>query len=231
MFSELAKNDLLRLREQGYSPTDEEIIALNDLAVQIENGKETTIANHPRFAYAGNVVFHEPTVGALEWWWEYGLDAAWTMKGQLHTHFFMLAHARDVELLQSLTTPKSINKAVKIWLKGVAATDDEMLRAMLYVKHGLNWIVPTEKVEETNQDEVLEHLHTLMILASGSLGISTKDLQTRTQSQLMGMLRVANKSGMNLKPSIAKQYIAYQQMIRKIEERGTNNGNEPRIEA
>lgn len=147
MFSDLAKNDLQQLREQGFCPTDEEIIALNDLAVQIEIGKDTTVANHPRFAQAGNVVFHEPTVGALEWWWEYGHDAAWTSKGQLRTHFFMLAHARDVDLLQTLTKAADINRAVKVWLKGVAATDDEMLRAMMYVKHGVNWILPTEEKE------------------------------------------------------------------------------------
>ena len=99
MFSELAKQDLKRLNEQGYKPTYDEIIALNDLAVQIEAGKDTTAANHPRFAFAGNVVFHEPTVGALEWWWSYGHDAAWTQNGKLHTYFFMLAHARDVEML------------------------------------------------------------------------------------------------------------------------------------
>lgn len=102
MFSELAKNDLIALRQQGFEPTDEEIIKLNDLGMQIEVGKDTTIVNHPRFAYAGNIVFHEPTIGALEWWWSVGHDAAWTAKGQLHTHFFMLAHARDIGLLCTL---------------------------------------------------------------------------------------------------------------------------------
>lgn len=220
MFSELAKNDLQRLREQGYSPTDDEIIALNDLAVQIENGKETTVANHPRFAFAGNVIFHEPTVGALEWWWSYGHDAAWTLKGQLHTHFFMLAHARDVELLQALDTSSAINKAVKIWLKGVAATDDEMLRAMLYVKHGVNWVIPTEKTEEPKPETALNNISTLLTLAAGSLGIDPESLKTNTETQLMQMLRVSNKAGLNMKPSIVKQYMAYQQLVRKIEERG-----------
>lgn len=33
MFSELAKNDLKRLRDEGYTITDDEVVALNDLAV------------------------------------------------------------------------------------------------------------------------------------------------------------------------------------------------------
>lgn len=158
MFSELAKNDLQRLREQGYTPTDDEIIALNDLAVQIEIGKDTTVANHPRFAYAGNVVLHEPTIGALEWWWNFGHDAAWTTQGQLHTHFFMLAHARDVDLLNTLERPSDINKAVKIWMKGVGATDDELLRAMLYVKHGTNWIMPEETKDSPDAEDISDNL-------------------------------------------------------------------------
>lgn len=223
MFSELAKNDLQQLREQGFSPTDEEIIALNDLAVQIEIGKDTTVANHPRFAHAGNVVFHEPTVGALEWWWEYGHDAAWTSRGQLHTHFFMLAHARDIELLSTLKKPCDINKAVKVWLKGVGATDDEMLRAMMYVKHGLNWVLP-EKSEQPDSDKVLDHLHQLLMMAGGQLGIAPDDLKTQTQTQLMQMLCMSSNAGMKFKPSIVKQYMQYQAMIRKIEERGKADG-------
>lgn len=103
--------------------------------MQIEAGKDTTAANHPRFAFAGNVVLHEPTIGALEWWWSYGHDAAWTAKGKLNTYYFMLAHSRNVDVLRPLMQPSDINKAVKAWMKGVAATDAELFRALLYVKH------------------------------------------------------------------------------------------------
>ena len=220
MFSELARHDLARLRKSGYEISDEEIIALNDLAVQIESGKDTTVANHPRFAFAGNVVLHEPTLGALDWWWSYGHDAAWTSKGQLRTHFFMLAHARDVDLLNSLQKPSAINRAVRAWLKGVAATDEEMLRAMMFVKHGLNWILPEKKVEPPDAEKRLDHLYILLTVVAGQSGIKPEELKTQTETQLMQLLTYCGKAGLQLKPSIASLYIKYQMVVKQIEERG-----------
>ena len=225
MFAELAKHDLARLRESGYEVTDEEVIALNDLAVQIENGKDSTVANHPRIAYAGNVILHEPTIAAEIWWNQYGIDAAWTSKGQLRTHFFMLAHARDAELLNALVKPSDIRKAVNAWLRGLGATDAELLRAMLYVKHGLNWMLPDETPEEPNPQKRLDTLNHLLCIAAGTTGISPDELKTQTQTQLMQMLS-ATRLANNLKPSIAKLYIRYQQTIRKIEERGKPHGGD-----
>lgn len=65
MLAETARLDLAALRAAGFSPTDEEIIKLNDIALRIEHGKDTTAVNAPRTAFAGNVVLHEPTIGAL----------------------------------------------------------------------------------------------------------------------------------------------------------------------
>ena len=220
MFSELAKNDLKRLRDEGYDITDEEIIALNDLAIQIEVGKDTTVANHPRFAFAGNVVLHEPTVGALEWWWSYGKDAAWTTKGKLNTYYFMLAHARDINLLAPLQRPADINKAVQIWLKSVSATDAELFRALLYVKHG------TQEANDENKNiddnEYLDSIWNLIIICSGQMGVKPDDLKTCTQTQLMRLIQHSSKAGLQLKPSIAEKYIKYQMLIKQIESRDKN---------
>ena len=68
MLTELARQDLKALRAQGFNPTDEEIVALNDLAIRIERGQNTTPYNMPRIGFAGSCVLHEPTVGALQWW-------------------------------------------------------------------------------------------------------------------------------------------------------------------
>ena len=110
------------LRQQGFKPTDEEVVKLNDLAVRIERGKETTPANMPRVGFAGSVVLHEPTIGAIEWWNDFGHDAAWTNDGRLETYFFMLAHARSLDYLMSLQRPKDIRNAVRKWKKRVDAT-------------------------------------------------------------------------------------------------------------
>lgn len=65
MLSKMAKSDLDALRQGGHHPTDEDIIRLNDLALKIERGKDTTPANMPRIAFAGNIILHEPTIGAM----------------------------------------------------------------------------------------------------------------------------------------------------------------------
>lgn len=136
MLTKTVKNDLAALRQQGYSPTDEEVVKLNDLAIRIERGKETTPANMPRVGFAGNVVLHEPTIGALEWWHDFGRDSAWTNDGRLETYFFMLANARNLDYLETLQRPKDIRNAVKQWKKRIDATHQELWRAMMWVKYG-----------------------------------------------------------------------------------------------
>lgn len=54
--------------------------------------------------------------------------------------------------------------------------------------------------------------------------MKVEDLKTHTQSQLVHLIRTSAKAGLVLKPSISGLYIKYQMMIRKIEERGNNNG-------
>lgn len=222
MFSELAKNDLKRLRAEGYSITDDEVVALNDLAVQIEAGKETTVANHPRFAFAGNVILHEPTIGALEWWWSYGQDAAWTTRGKLYTYYFMLAHARALDILQPLQNASDINRAVRIWKKSVNATDGEFFRALLYVKNGYQER-DTEDKDDADQNG-LDSIWKMLILCSGQMGIKPDELKTCTETELVQLIRHSAKAGLQLKPSIAKQYIKYQTLVRQIESRGKGNG-------
>ena len=179
MLSEMAKNDLMRLREQGYSITDEEVVALNDLAIQLERGKDTTAINHPRIAYAGNVVLHEPTIGALEWWWQFGHDAAWTSNGKLNTYYFMLAHARDLDTLLPLQKPGDINKAVRIWLRGVGATSGELFRALLYVKNGYGDF-DAGGGKNYDSSEALDQMWKVLLMCAGTMGVSVDDLKTHT---------------------------------------------------
>ena len=109
MLTKTAKNDLAALRASGFTPTDEEIIQLNDLALKIERGKDTTPVNMPRVAFAGNVVLHEPTIGAIQWWNDFGQDASLSNQWRMFTYLFMLANAKNLEILDGLQTPKQIN--------------------------------------------------------------------------------------------------------------------------
>lgn len=135
MLAKTAEIDLKALRDSGFSPTDAEVVRLNDIALQIEHGKDTTAVNAPRVAFAGNVVLHEPTIGALQWWYNYGMDSAQSDSQRMNTQFFMLAHARNLDYLNSLERDSDIRAAVKKWMRGVNATEGELWRALLYVKN------------------------------------------------------------------------------------------------
>ena len=213
------------MRAAGYEPTDEEIIRLNDLAIRIERGKETTPANMPRVAFAGNVVLHEPTIGAVEWWNDFGRDAAFTSNGRLMTYFFTLAHARNLDFLNTLQKPKDVRAAVKKWKKSIDATQDELWRAMMWVKFASEDLeVEIQKKVEASIDneEAMDEMWYRVIMSAGALGVLPNDLKTHTMSELIGSLVQANiHARIPMKQSVAKDYIAYRQLMRQIEDRGT----------
>ena len=62
-----------------------------------------------------------------------------------------------------------------------------------------------------------------VIAASGATGITPKDLKTLTQSEIVSILIQSNlHAKIPMKNSIAEDYIAYTQLIKKIEERHLN---------
>lgn len=180
------------MRANGFQPTDAEIVALNDLAKRIEYGKDITPANMPRVAFAGNVVLHEPTIGSLEWWMEYGHDAAWSDRMRLMTYFFMLANATDLDYLETLKSGHDIRKAVKRWMKKCSATEAELWRALMWVKCGSEDAArlladdgPDAKVKDESEENAL---WMSLIAAASALGTSPSSLKTQTQSTLNSLL-------------------------------------------
>lgn len=174
MISELARQDLKALRDGGYSPTDDEIISLNELAVQIECGKNQTCANSPRIAFCGDgVVLHEPTIGGMMWWFEVGRDASDDPKFQMMTHFYMLANCRRLDVLNSLQSKKEIVGAVKKWMKTIDATEGELWRAMLYVKKYDQFIddLKANTTKEKYEEDELDRLWSKLIKVSSITGI------------------------------------------------------------
>lgn len=225
MFSELAKQDLIALRQQGFRPTDEDVIKLNDLALAIERGKNTTPANMPRIGFAGNVILHEPTIGALIWWNQYGVEATTNVKQKMLTYYFMLANSRQLDVLNKLEKPHDINKAVKKWSRTIDATDAELWRALWYVKYGYE--NPDSEItgKEPDDDEMLDSLWALVCSASGMLNLPPEELKTQTRSTLTTlMIKASVKAGCPLKCSVANKYIAYKRLLKEIEDRGKNNG-------
>ncbi len=68
MKSQMALEDVYALKKQGIDVTPEEIIDLNQLGLQVEKSSSSCeLFALPRCAFLGEVVFHEPTVGAEIW--------------------------------------------------------------------------------------------------------------------------------------------------------------------
>lgn len=231
MISEIAKNDLKRLRENGFNPTDEEIIKLNDIGIRIEAGKQTTPANHPRIGFAGNIAIHEPTIGGVLWYEDFGKDSARSDKTRMLTYLFMLAHCRNLDYLTSLEKPEEIQKCVKKWSKTVDATEMEIWRAILWVKFGeagMDLEEVNKIKDDIDNEDLLKHLWMTVIAASGNLGVKPEDLMTQTQSNLLATLIQSNlHAHMPMKMSVADDYMKYMNVLNRIEKRcreETQNG-------
>lgn len=151
------------------------------------------------------------------------MDSAQSDRQRMYTQFFMLANARNLDYLNSLERDSDIRAAVKKWMRGVNATEGELWRALLYVKDAYQFEDDDEideKDEETDE-EMLDSLWMNVIACAGALSVTPEDLMTVTQSELVSLLVHANlHAHIPMKKSIAKQYIAYKQLLRKIEERG-----------
>lgn len=227
MLTKLAEEDLKSLRKMGCEPTDAEIVELNDLALRIERGKFTTPSNHPRIGFANNVILHEPTIGALEWWSDYGKNAFILYKWRMYCYFFCLHYGRDLDVLDKLHNAREIKAAVKKWVKTLDCTMEELWRALFWVKFG---DIEYQKVEQedyinnTLKDEKrMDLLWSTVITAAGATGILPKDLRTLTQSELYSTIIQSNlHAKIPMKNSIAEDYISYTQLLKKIEERHLN---------
>ena len=138
MISELARGDYEDLQAQGLSPTLEDFDRLNQIALRIKDGAETTCANFPRVGWAGDVPFFEPTIQAFAWYHGFAVRYAKNPETENTFWAFALAHAREPGFFSGLETPDQIERAVKDWVKRIPATRDEVLRACRYAARGFD---------------------------------------------------------------------------------------------
>ena len=97
MISELARGDYEDLKAQGLNPTLEDFDRLNQIALRLTEGAETTCANFPRIGWAGDVPFFEPTLAAFAWYHGYAVRTAANAETEDTLWAFALAHARELE--------------------------------------------------------------------------------------------------------------------------------------
>ena len=98
----------------------------------------------------------------------------------------------------------------------------------MYVKYGAEEVRAEydAKIRSSlESEEAMDAMWYTVIAAAGAIGVAPDDLKTCTQSELVAALVEANLYARNpMKMSIAKDYIAYRQLLKEIEQRGKDNG-------
>lgn len=149
MISKLAKGDFEDLKAQGLNPTLEDFDRLNQIALRLEDGAETTCANFPRVGWAGDVPFFEPTLQAFAWYHGFAVRYAKNEETENTFWAFALAHAREPGYFRSLETPEAIEKAVGEWAAALPVTCDEIFRACRYAARGFDDAQPARSEKNT----------------------------------------------------------------------------------
>ena len=229
MVADLAKGDWEDLRAEGLNPTLEDFDRLNQLALRLEDGAETTPANHPRIGWAGDVPFHEPTAAALMWLQDYADHVKCDAQTRQTFFYFACAHAKDPKAFEGLETPRSIEKAVKGWLRKMPCTEREMARACHYAAWGFDDVVPAksrmklEHLRRTGRTVAMENLariERVLAQAAASSGLSYFDLLAQTPSRLNAMVVAAQvEAGATVSRDMGKAQVDYSETLHEIRKR------------
>lgn len=227
MLSDLAKCDLEDLRAEGLKPTDEDIIRLNSLALQISNGVETTAFNLPRFAIAGGVIFWEMTMAALEWYHTMRAIAPdEETKDRLLA--FASANGRKRNFFQPLYDPAAATDAVNQFYAALPATWEEVVRAVGHATLGNDFAAAEEtpiakRRGETASEKERKHLVSLqerLSKAAAATGFTFDDLMVQTPSRLCGYIYAAHcQAGEEMKDNHAAAHAAYLATLKVIADR------------
>lgn len=229
MVAELAREDYQDLIAEGLKPTLDDFERLNQLAVRLEDGAETTPANHPRIGWAGDVPFYEPTAAALMWLQDYAKRVPCDEETQQSFFYFALAHGRDPAAFEGLEEPRQIGKAVKAWLRKLPCTVREMERACRYAAWGLDDAQPAmtpkrrEYLRRKNTTAAADNmlkLERVLAAAAASSGMTYFDLLACTPSRLNAMVVAAQvEAGMQVSRDMAKAQVNYTATLHEIRER------------
>lgn len=195
------------------------MIRLNDLAKDIESGKDLTVVNAPRVQLVGeNTLLWEPTVGSDIWWNSIGKECTTDSHLLPYVYFFSLANSRNVDVLYKLDGSRQITKAVKKWMKTLCATEGELWSAVLYLKR-LNEL-KVDVDAKWSDKEYMAYMYSYIIQCAGALGKTPEELMTVTRSQLIELLIQANiHAQIPMKKSVAEKYIEYTMLLKEIEGR------------
>jgi len=239
VISQLAICDLKRLRDEGLTPTDADVIRLNALALNVSNGKETTAACAPRIGWAGDTAIYEPTIQAIYWMEEVGSRLADNEQTYDSLYAFACAHGRIRGFFDSLTTADDVLAAVTAWKRSIVATQAELTRAYLYAVRGDGQEAGEyaaiargggERKASPTDAENFAAVEKLLCDSCAVLGVAPDGLLTESVSRLAHLILNENlKNGRQLKRVNAREHAEYLATFREIrkrltDERGANNG-------
>ena len=236
MVSELAKGDWEDLKAQGLNPTLEDFDRLNQLALRIKDGEETTAANFPRIGWAGDVPFFEPTLQVFDWYYRYAVRAAANAETELSLWAFALAHAREPGFFAELRTPDAISRAAGEWAAALPVTRDEVLRACRYAARGFDDAEPAKpesggsrlsrpsgssgnpcyRADVSAAARNLANLESQLASACAALHVAPGALMCETQSRLDALRHAAVELGKPMSRDESRLNAEYDLTLREI---------------
>lgn len=227
MVSELAKGDFEDLQAEGLKPTLEDFDRLNQLALRLTDGPETTAANFPRIGWAGDIPFFQPTMQVFSWYHTFAERAAANEETKSTLWAFALAHGRLPHFFDTLTTPDAIDKAVSQWVESLPVTREEVFRACRYAALGFDDATAASRGDDVthraNKEEAARNLAALeerLAEACTALKVAPDVLMCETPSRLdLIREKAAVELGKELKKNEALIHADYDLTLREIRRR------------
>jgi hypothetical protein len=227
MISRLARDDFEDLKAQGLNPTLEDFDRLNQLALRIKDGAETTCANFPRVGWAADVPFFEPTIQVYMWYNNYAVRCAANPETENTFWAFALAHAREPGFFENLKTPRQIESAVAEWAEHLPATRDEVVRACRYATRGFDdaepgtveWETanPRYRAERSEAARNLADMEKVLARSCAMLHVAPDAIMHETPSRLNRLCEsAAVELGKIMKPDEAQLRAGYDLALREI---------------
>jgi hypothetical protein len=213
MTNSMAKASILKLREAGKTVTDDDVVALHELAcAQSRDAIIAKAVTAPRVAWAGDTPIHEPTQQS-EWWCDvYAsqffdskrgiLDrlSGWLFKRGLqaaaYARAFALCHARTTGAFDKLTERTAARDAVSSWVRSLTCSDAELMGACMYATFGES--IPCvaypdlEKARKLVDPEIRndkEYNELIETAISTGIGLPIEEIKTLASSELYRIIR------------------------------------------
>ena len=235
MVAKLARDDFEDLKAQGLNPTLEDFDRLNQLALRLTDGAETTSANFPRVGWAGDIPFFQPTLAAFTWYHGYAARLASDDETANTLWWFALAHAREPKFFDALRTRDEIEAAVKSWVESLPVTRDEIVRAARYAVTGFDDAVagksgngeqgtgnggPLFRADRSEAAKNLARIEEQLVAACAALKCPPASLMGETQTRLDALCEAAAvELGKTVTKDQAKLQAAYDLTLREITKR------------